>query len=275
MNRRRLRAGLALPAFALVACSSTTSGQGSTAAPGSPGAGSCPGTSTTAPPSNPTDAHGLAAVLTAGAATVTSAHIELNVTAGGQQITGAGDEQLKCGKLTGLDISESLPGGAGDFELIITGGKSYAKLPPASNPTSKPWVLVTPDSSNPTIAQLANSLQSTEASASITSSTAFVNAASSVKNDGPATVNGTPTTHWSVIVDPSRLPDSNPGKAALVQAGITSLPVELYVDSQGRPARVTENFTTQGQDVSTQVDVGRYNQPVSISAPPPDQVGRA
>lgn len=266
--RRVLVPLAAATAVVLAGCASTTSGQGSV------GSG-CAAASSTSAPTSPTDAQGLGALLQQGSASVTSAHIELDVNAAGQDITGAGDEKLNCGKLTDLDLDETIPGGVGDLELIITGGKTYAKLPTSINPTNKPWVLITANSSNSTVRQLAGSLQSTESSASISSSTAFVEAASSVKNNGPETVNGTATTHWSVVVDPSKLPNSNPGKAALVQAGLTSLPVELYVDSQGRPVRVTENFTTQGQQVSTRVDISNYNQPVSISAPPADQVGTA
>jgi hypothetical protein len=47
----------------------------------------------------------------------------------------------------------------------------------------------------------------------------------------------------------------------------------MYVDSSGRPVQVTENFSVQGQTVSTKIGISNYNKPVSISAPPASQVG--
>jgi hypothetical protein len=47
----------------------------------------------------------------------------------------------------------------------------------------------------------------------------------------------------------------------------------LYVDEQGRPTRLTENFRTQGTQVKTDLTITGYNVPVSITAPPADQIG--
>jgi hypothetical protein len=260
MNPRRLLAIVTLPAaFSIAACaSSTTNGIGST---GGPGSGS------------PTDAPGLSALLERGSNSVKSAHISLKVDAAGAQVVGSGDEELNEGVLTGLNITESLPGGAGSLQLIIADGKTYAMLPSSINPSDKPWVLITSDSTNPTIQQLSASISQTQASASIGSTTAFVTAAKSVENRGTEDVNGVQATHYSIVVDTAKLPSDNTGKQTLIQAGVTSLPVELYIDSQGRPVKLTENFSAQGQAISTEVDVSNYDQPVTISAPPADQVG--
>jgi hypothetical protein len=55
-------------------------------------------------------------------------------------------------------------------------------------------------------------------------------------------------------------------------AGITAIPVELYVDSAGRPVQITENLTVAGKKTTTSATISRYNQPVTISAPPASQV---
>jgi hypothetical protein len=270
MNLRRIATALALSAtFVLAACSSSsTSGSGTTGSgrsgnpsPASPGAG------------RPTDAAGLGRLMQSAVARITTAHISLDVNAGGQSLTGSGDEKLSGGKLVAMDLTESLPAGAGDIQIIIVGGKTYAKLPPALNKSGKPYVLVSANSTNPVIKQLATSLDSALSSASLGSVSAFITAADSVKLKGTQTIEGVKATHYSVVVNISKLPDSLAGKDALTQSGLSTLPLELYIDAKGRPVQVTENFTVQGQKVDTTVKVTGYDKPVSITAPPADQVG--
>ncbi|MFN2559776.1 MAG: hypothetical protein ABR571_00550 [Jatrophihabitans sp.] len=265
MNSRRLCAALALSCL-LAACSSSTSGKGST---GSSGAA---GSSAAAPGGKPTDAAGLGGLMQSAIAGITSAHISLDIDAAGQKVSGAGDEKLSGGKLVAMDITEQLPGGAGSLQLIIVGGKTYAKLPASLNKSGKPYVLVTPDSSNPTVRALAGSLDSALSSASIGSVGAFITAAQTVKLVGSATVSGVKATHYSVVVDIAKLPADLPGKDALASSGLKTLPLDLYIDDQGRPVRVNEDFKVQGQEVASNVTVTNYNKPVTVTAPPASEV---
>lgn len=266
MNSRRLLAAAAMPAaIALAACSSVTNGS-----PGAGGGSSAPGSCGNS--ATQTDAAGLSTVLQCSSKAVKTAHIDLDLNAAGQEIKGSGDEELDGGVLTGMDISESLPENEGSLRLLIAGNKTYAMLPDSINPSDKPWVVIRSDSTNSVIQSLSQSISQTQASASIGATTAFVTAARSVTNKGAENVDGVDTTHYAIDVDPTKLPADNPGKAAAAQAGLTSIPVDLYVDSQGRPVKVSENFTVQGQAVSVDIDVSKYDQPVNIVAPPADQV---
>jgi hypothetical protein len=272
MNSRRLCAVLALPCL-LAACSSSTSGKGSTGSSGAAGSSKgAGGSSAAAPAGKPTDAAGLGGMMQSAIAGITSAHIALDVDAAGQKVTGAGDEKLSGGKLVAMDITEGLPGGNGTMRLIIVGGKTYAKLPPSLNNSGKPYVLVTPNSRNATVRALAGTLDSALSSASIGSVGAFITAAKTVKLDGTETVDGINATHYSIVVDIAKLPADLPGKDALVKSGLTALPLELYIDDQGRPIRVNEDFKVGGQEVSSNVTVSNYNKPVTITAPPAGQV---
>ena len=267
MNARRIIALLAaLPTATLVAgCASSTAGNGQ--------AGSGSGSTSVKSPSSghPTDAAGLGHLMQSAISGVTSAKFTLAVSAAGLDITGSGSEQLSNGKLVAIDVKESVPG-AGEVEIIVTGGKTYAKLPTGANGTGKPWVLVTTGSSNPVVQQLASTMQQTLSSASISSYTTFITAAKSVKYDGQQAVGGVDTAHYTVVVDVTKLPDSLPGKDALIQSGLSDLPVELYVDAQGRSWQVTEDLSVQGQSVQTRFTITGYNVPVTITAPPADQV---
>jgi hypothetical protein len=273
MSFRRRYALLALPlALAMAACtSSSTSGKGQTASAGSTG-----GASVSSAPSGgsgtPADAAGLGRRMQSAVRGIQTAHISLNVDAAGQQLSGAGDEKLSNGRLVGMDLTESLPGGAGSIEIIIINNRKYAKLPSSMNTSGKPYVLITAQSSNPVVKELAGSLDSALSSASVGSVSAFVTAADSVTVKGSESVEGVATTHYSVVVDVAKLPASLPGKDALVSSGLKTLPIELYIDSAGRPVQVTEHFAVSGQTVSTDVKVTRYNEPVTITEPPADQV---
>ena len=255
MTIRQRVALLVLPAALLAACTSSSDGGGSI------------------PSGMPTDAAGLGEFLQSGTATITSAHIALEITLSGQKLTGSGDETLKNGELTALDLTENLPGGQGAIEVVVVDGKTYAKLPPSLNSTDTPWLVVTPDSANQVIQQLASSLDTALNSASLGSVGVFTRAAKSVEGKGTANIGGVETTHYKVVVDVAKLPADTPGKSELESSGLTEIPIDLYVDDQGRPVQINEELTLQGTTVTTKATVSDFNKPVTIKAPPANQVG--
>lgn len=268
MFRRRLAC---LPvaiaaAVALAGCGPT----GSTSSTGSAGTAA---SSTSAPRTQapPTDAAGLGRFLKDGAQKIHSAHLSMNVAAGEQTITATGDETLAHGKLTGLDLAEQVPG-AGEIRILITGGKTYAKLPESLDHSPEPWVLVTTQSTDPIVARLASSLEQVQQSASLDQFRMFTGAASGLVVKGQEDVGGHPATHYALTVDVTKLPDGVAGKQELASAGVSTLPIDLWVDGQGRPVQLREQLTVQGQQVSTEVTIGDFDAPVTITAPPADQV---
>ncbi|MBN9618884.1 MAG: hypothetical protein J0H43_04030 [Actinobacteria bacterium] len=279
MKCRRLALLLVPAALTLAACSSATDGTGHVAAQG--GGGTVSGGPTLSQPSGSTPASGggaapvglsaLVSKMRAAVAEMTSAHLTMNITAAGQSITGSGQERLDHGKLVAMDLTMNLAQ-IGSLRMIVVDGKSYVQLPTSLDTTGKPFILVTENSSNPVVRSMAGSLDSTLSSASLGSYATMMTAARSFKELGPATVAGTATTHYSIVIDVSKLPSNLPGLDAIQASGIADLPLDLYVDGQGRMIQMTEQLSTDGQQVSTQVTVTDYNQPVSISAPPADQV---
>ena len=71
-------------------------------------------------PATPSDAAGLAAFLRDGTASISSAHLELEVDAAGNSIKGSGDETLKQGKAESFDLTETIPG-VGDIRVVMEG----------------------------------------------------------------------------------------------------------------------------------------------------------
>lgn len=260
----------ALCAAVLTACSSATSGTATSDAHSPTSASTSPSDATSSS-AGTSDVVALAARMEAASRTVTSAHLKMNVDAAGESLTGSGDEKIGNGKLTAMAMTETLPG-VGAMEIRIVSGKVYLRLPKSLSKSDKPWSLVTASSSNPVVAQVGSSIDQVLSSADIGSSAAFVKAAASVKEQGPTTVGGQPATSYAVVVDVAKLPQDLPGMSALKQVGLTSIPVDLAIDANGRPVRVVEKFTVQGQTVSSTITISDYDQPVSIKAPPANQV---
>lgn len=243
-------------AAGLAACSSSgnTNGQGSAGG------------------ATPSTAPQLGAKLASGYRSISSAHIAINFGIAGVTLTGSGDEKLSHGKLTAMQLTEKLPTG-GSIELIHVANKTYMKLPPAQNHSGKPYVLVTPQSSNPIARQLAGSLNTAVSAASIKTYDTFVRAAKSIKVIGHETVAGVGTTHYTVVVDVSKLPSTSAfNKQALAASGIKTIPVDLWIDNQGRPVKVAEKLNVQGKSLNVTGTITKYNQPVTITAPPASQV---
>jgi hypothetical protein len=197
--------------------------------------------------------------------------VAITTTLSGETITAAGDETLSNGTLTAADVTENVPG-QGSFRLIIVNDKSYAGLPASMNHTGKPWVLVSANSADPMIRGLAATLDQLESSASVTAIAQFAPAATGVTDKGSENVGTVPATHYGFTVQVAKLPSTFPGKAALQQAGLIAIPVELWVDEQGRPVKITQRLAVAGQTSDTTVLVTGYDKPVHILAPPGDQV---
>ena len=258
--RRLVAIALLCPALAVAGCSTGSASH----APGNNSSAS------QAAPA-PTDAAGLTDLLHRGIATVNTVHLVLNVTAPNQTINSEGDAKLAGGTLQALDITEQL-GSVGKRRLVIVDNATYAQVPGAVNAAGKPWVSVNRDSTNPTVRNLAASLEAVRRSASLDHFSSFAAAAQTVQLVGKETIDGAPVNHYTVNVDVAKLPESTPGRQALLGAGITMLPIGLYVDDQGRPVKATQDLTVQGQHTSTVITLSKFNAPVSISAPPADQV---
>jgi hypothetical protein len=61
-------------------------------------------------------------------------------------------------------------------------------------------------------------------------------------------------------------------KKALAEAGVTKIPVDIWMDEQGRPQKLTEKTTVKGQVMFFDFRLSRLNEPITIAAPPASQV---
>jgi hypothetical protein len=217
---------------------------------------------------------GLTAKLKEGSSGVTSARITMSGKVGSQSVLSLqGDERLVDGKLTAMRLNEKF--GALNLTLLIVGDSLYVKLPANVRTSGKSWVLATEESTNPALRELAASVSSLRQSASMGQYASLTDVASHFRSVGVERVNGATVSHYSLLVDIAKV--DNPAitaamRKALKQVGITRIPLDLWVDEQGRTVRMAERFRVQGETVSIDITMTRINRPVTIVAPPASQV---
>lgn len=249
----------------LAACGSASSNPSTSAA--------TPTATSPATAAGPITSAKLAAYMNAGSS-VTSMHLTMSVTVGNKRVlTAEGDEVLAAGKVSAMSLNEQV--GPTKLMILVVDRGVYVRLPPSMNKGTKPWLKATVGSTNPVLRQLAASLDTVEQSATLTQYGSFAQAASSLRTVGSEQVNGQRATHYSLMVDVAKVHSaalSAATKAAMAQAGVTKIPVDIWVDGQGHPVKVSDRFTLKGQVVSTDFSASRLNQPVTITAPPASQV---
>lgn len=194
------------------------------------------------------------------------------------------------------DLAKQLPAGAlgsGDltFEERVIGNTIYMKLPAAltslTGGSAKPWTKV--DASKilggPGDSSMFGATEPTQALAYLSG------VSDDVKKIGTDTVRGVETTHYTATLDlkkaldklPSSLRDDDQYKKLLDQTisqlGTSTFPTDVWIDGDGRLARITYALTlpAAGQKVAVSYSMELYDfgTSVDVQAPPADQVGDA
>ncbi|MDE3085429.1 MAG: hypothetical protein KGJ77_01575 [Acidobacteriota bacterium] len=91
---------------------------------------------------------------------------------------------------------------------------------------------------------------------------------------GPGQVDGVATIEYQGVLD---LSGGTTGSTLISPQiaqgfGLTSIPVDVWVDGQGRARRVSTSLSIFGITIKAQEQLGSFGTPVSVSAPPADQV---
>jgi len=229
-------------------------------------------------------------VFAAAAATeaARTAQVSLSVTDGSNVTTVQGSVDLPAET---ADLTADLPMGYGTVEVRAIGSVAYVKLPSKfqSLVGGKAWV----QADLPTVDGLAGQqlgLPALGAGLDMTGMLDWLRGVSSdVTEVGPDTINGVSTTHYRATVDLAKAAANAPAAAQsrvqqAAQALGQTLPVDVWVDGQGRLRQLTTSIDTgtgqapsdlaasgTGPIVAT-VDLWNFGVPVTVTAPPADQV---
>ncbi len=186
--------------------------------------------------------------------------LDISTTAGGQDVKVSG-----TGAFKGNVGSMKLSFGAISMEERITGGKLYLKV----QGQPKWYVLTLSDLVGTSLADSANPSESTAI---------LLSADNNVTKVGDDTVRGAKATHYkgAIPITKERLAkQSGLVKGAtqkLLDSGVTSLPFDAWLDSEGRLVKMTEtvDITVKGvkAHVVTSMERFAFGTPVNVVAPP-------
>ncbi|HEY7046094.1 MAG TPA: LppX_LprAFG lipoprotein [Jatrophihabitantaceae bacterium] len=250
-------------AVALAACSSSTPSSKSSPATGA-------SRSTTQAAGAGIDAAAFVAQATAATDKAQTVKIKESMSLLGIPITASG--VAKLGDQTAdADVTSDTP--IGPVQVIIVDGDVYTKGLIRGNP-SKPWTKNAGEAK-----EIASALRQADPRLALK----MFSDVGTLKQVGTETVNGVSATHYSVTVELAKVAAQHPELAdilkVLIQNGVKTQNVQLWVDSQQRPVRISmsaqlTNPVKPGAKInSTQsVDFTDWGAPVTIQAPPADQV---
>jgi hypothetical protein len=175
---------------------------------------------------------------------------------------------------------------AGTFQIRLVAGTLYLMVPPQAQAATggKPWGAIS----------LANLQQGNSSVPGLGTGSSdpgqilgyLQGVSSSVTNLGPATVRGVQTTHYRAVIDLDKAAGVNPRAAAAYQKLISqihtpTLPVDVWTDSSNRvnqmriqiPVPAGTGGSAGGGTVTVTLQLFDFGVPVTVAAPPADQVG--
>ena len=184
----------------------------------------------------------------------------------------------------------------GTFNVRLISPLLYLQLPASEStqlPPGKSWVEINLNTISE--AKLGQSFsQLTSSSQESTQTLSYLQGVSStgINTVGPATIRGVATTEYKATVDLTKVADKkSPAEQAALksleaQLHTSTMPVQVWLDAQGRVRQITDQVqasttpsSTPGSttpattaNVSTTVDYYDFGTPVDVSSPPPAQV---
>jgi hypothetical protein len=194
-----------------------------------------------------------------------------------------------------VDLTETLPGNQGTGETRFVNGVLYERLPGAlvaQLSGGKPWISLDVNA----LSGRSGNLQPLIADAPSDPSTilGFLRGAGDqVDTIGPETVDGTPTTHYTVLIDLDKAAAGqstqaqNAVHALEQQLGTHTLPAQVWLDSDGRLRKISMRETLTGAATPTSTTppttpsgnisfdftatLSDFGVPADITAPPANQ----
>jgi hypothetical protein len=223
----------------------------------------------------------LAEKLGANSSTKQSAHMAMSMEVASQAIKAEGD--IKLGAAPAMDLTYDLPA-VGSARMILVDDAFYFELPKQAQKNGKAWVKLDPNGSDPVSKSLSGALKETKKNSDPAQLLKQIEGSGDITAKQQETLNGKQTTHYSVTVDVRKYaskvdPDLKSVLDKAVEAGVTTYPIEVWVDQENLPVRVTAatpftNPTTQKPDsVKLSIDYSDWGKAVTVTAPPADQVG--
>jgi hypothetical protein len=213
---------------------------------------------------------------------VKTVHVDGTITAAGADLKLDGQEQF--GNKVQLSLNLSVAGQS--LSEILIGDTFYMKVPQlASGLGGKPWAkfsLSSLGSLGSTFKSLIDSAKNTDPSVQLQP----LLASGDVHKVGTETVDGVQADHYSGTLDPATAFDSLQAKGNLTPdqiaqlksltkaGGVTDETIDVWVAPDSNlPVRLVSSADSTAGTVKVDLHLSDWGKPVSITAPPADQVG--
>lgn len=152
-----------------------------------------------------------------------------------------------------LSMDMTVPG-AGPIKSINIDGIQYINMGEA---TGNMWMKMDP-ATMPDLGAASNPIEQLRA---------FENAVTAVTEVGAEDVNGIETTHYAVTIDSTKM--------TTTEQAVALPPVidyDIWLDSEGHTVQLVNEIEAQGMQVGTTMTFADFGEPVTIEAPPADQI---
>lgn len=213
-----------------------------------------------------------------------SAKFTMNMSMGGQEMTASGE-----GRFAGSDTAMSMTmNAAGQTqEMRIVGKVLYLKLPAEAQAATggKPWATL-PEGSE-AAKQLGVSMEQAESN-NPTESLNQIQKAGTITRGEQTTLDGQQVSHYWLNIDVAKVADeiAGTGMPAEMLDRLKSMnvtfPMELWLNSDQLPVQITEDLgpmmkavgaPAEAQQATIKMKYTDWGAPVTVEAPPADQVG--
>lgn len=172
----------------------------------------------------------------------------------------------------------------GTEQVLLVDNVFYMQIPGMQDLTNKPWIKIdTSDSSNPANQIFAALVSSIKENADPSQMIKNLEAGGTLTGTDTAQLNGQSTTHYKITVDIDKMiaNQTDPTMKQLLgmaeQQGLKNYPVEVWLDSHGLPVQTTIDMPAlsgaPGSGGVSTITYTDWGAPVTIAAPPADQVG--
>jgi type II secretory pathway pseudopilin PulG len=220
---------------------------------------------------------------TTAAAGTAAFQISGSISADGQNIPLSGDGAIDMGN-TRMRMTMNFPvAGAGNFDIeeLMDGTTIYMRMPAAVTqrlPGGKPWMkLDLKELGKASGVDLEKAMQANQQNPG--DMLKALKGVSDSKVVGHESIRGADTTHYHAEVDLKKAVErvaTDEGAQQFSQMadsiGVSSLPVDVWIDGNGRVARQTVKFSSTQFTMDFTIDYTQFGVAVDVTPPPDDQV---
>jgi hypothetical protein len=208
-----------------------------------------------------------------------SVEADFNLSGAGLKGSGSGVFNTGPSRSGQLSMKVTIRGQEVPIDTVITGNVLYMRSSVFGQlglPANKQWVKLDlgqlAQQSGVDLSSLANT------SPTPASALSYLRGASKVREVGQESIDGAKTTHYKVTVDLEKAVSRSDSitqealRRVIQSSGTKTLPIDVWVDSQGLVRKVLYAQRAGANDVRVTMDLHDYGKPVTVKPPPADEV---